>query len=176
MASHRWTKKEDRSHRSESSIELMDWLVPHYTSPPTPQVPILGVHFNTGGKMCPRGGQLYLMFCIGPKGFWARGSKKYCVIFPQHTSLQPSTLHPQKQWLHCTEEVRILSFLLLPRQHLQSSSSRALQRAGEDFFNTNDCCLLAAQTWAALVVFGANSSSLTAGIFLSQCCPAVTPK
>lgn len=78
-----------------SSIELMDWLAPHYTRPHI-QLAILGVHFNTGGKMCPRGGQLYLMHCVGPKGFWARGSKNYCVIFPQHTSLQPSTLHPQK--------------------------------------------------------------------------------
>lgn len=93
---------------------MMDWLVPHYTRPPTQPVIL---HFNTRDKMCPRGGQLYLMHYVGPKGFWARGNKKYCIIFPQHTSLQPSMLHPQEQWSHCTEEVRILSFLLLQGQH-----------------------------------------------------------
>ena len=47
---------------------------------------------------------------------------------------------------------------------------------GKTSSNINDCCLLVAQTWAALVVFGDNSSLLTSGIFLSQCCPAVTPE
>lgn len=103
----------------------------------------------------------------GTKGFWVRGIKKYCVILPQHTPLQPSTLHTQKQWLHCIEEVRILSFLLLQRHRLCSSSSRALQWGGEDFFQ---------HKWPLLVGFGANSSIPTAGILPSQCCPAVTPE
>lgn len=47
---------------------------------------------------------------------------------------------------------------------------------GKTSSNTNDSCLLEAQTWAALLVFGANSSILTAAIFHSQYCPGVAPK
>lgn len=74
--------------------------------------------------MDPRGDQLYLMRCVGLKGFWVEEAR---IIFPQHTSLQPSTLHPQKQLLHCTKEMSTLTFLLVQGQHLCSSSSTVLQ-------------------------------------------------
>lgn len=46
-------RKKVEAQKNESSIELMDWLVPHYTRSHT-QLAILRVHFNTGGKTCPR--------------------------------------------------------------------------------------------------------------------------
>lgn len=77
--------------------------------------------------MYPRGDQLYPMRCVGLKEFWVEETR---IIFPQHTSLQPSTLHPQKQLLHCTKQMSTLSFLLLQGQHLCSSSRTVLQEGG----------------------------------------------
>lgn len=90
--------------------------------------------FHTEGEMSPRGNQLCLMWCVGPDKIL--GQRKQEV--PSHLSTAHITAAfntaSQKQWLHCTEELRILLFLLLQDQHLWSSSRRALQCSGEDLF------------------------------------------
>lgn len=90
-------------------------------------------------------------------------------------SLQPLTprnnshiaLRKSVHFLFCCFKASILAHPLV----------QCCNKVGKAPSHTNDCCILAAQTGAALVGFGANSSILTAGLFLSQCCLLlVTPK
>lgn len=92
-----------------------------------------------------------------------------------HCSLQQCTPRnnshtvPRKSvhWLFCCFKASVFAHPLV----------QCCNRVGKAPSNTNDCCILAAQTRAALVGFGANSSILTGGLFLSQCCLLlVTPK
>lgn len=106
-----------------------------------------------------------------------RGSKEYCVTFPQHISLQPQHCTPRnsyyivlRNWLH-------FLFWCFKASIFAHPLVQFCNRVGKTPSCTNDCYLLAAQTRAALVGFGANCSILTAGLFLSQCCTLlVTPK
>lgn len=127
--------------------------------------------------MYPRGDQLYLMRCVGLKGLWVEEARSTVSSFhsTHHCSLQHCTPRNNyyivlRKWVHLLYSCFKASIFAHPLV-------KFCNRVGKAPSNTNDCCLPAAQTRAALVGFGANSSVLTAGLFPSQCCPLlVTPK
>lgn len=111
------------------------------------------------------------------EGILGRGSKEYCVIFPpvHHCSLQHHI--PRNNYYIVLRKLVHFLFCCFKASIFAHPLVQFCNRLGKTPSNTNDCRLLAAQTRAALVGFGANSSILTAGLFLSRCCPLlVSPK
>lgn len=110
--------------------------------------------------MCPRGNQLHPMPCAELKWFHARASQTELSSFhsTHHCSLP-----------HCTPRNR--DYIGQRKQeYFRFCCSKASTFAhhwkwwwgvGKTSSNTNDCCLLATQTWTALVVFRANNSVFT---------------
>lgn len=110
--------------------------------------------------MCPRGNQLHPMPCAELEWFHARASQTELSSFhsTHHCSLP-----------HCTPRNR--DYIGQRKQeYFRFCCSKASTFAhhwkwwwgvGKTSSNTNDCCLLATQTWTALVVFRANNSVFT---------------
>lgn len=125
--------------------------------------------------MYPKGDQLYLIHCVGVKGFWVEETR--CHLSTAHITAAFNTAPPEKNYHNLLRKSVHFLFCCFKASIFAYPLVQCCNRVGKAPPNTNHCCLLAAQTRAALVAFGAKSSILTAGLFLSQCCPLlVTPK
>lgn len=123
------------------------------------------MHINVGDKMCSRG-NVHSKHCTKLERFCAREIKHYCVIFPQHTPLQLSTLRPQKliPWDEKWEYFHFWCFKVSTFAHRSEMLCNTAQGRGKTS-NITDCCLLAAQIWTALVAFKSYSSDLSHFLF-----------
>lgn len=137
------------------------------------QITNLGAHFNTGDDTSQRQSASPDALCWTGRIPCRRESSRTVSSFhsTHHWGLPNCT--PQKQRLHCTEEARILLFLLLQGQYF-CSSLEMMVGSREDFFQHKWLLSPGSSDLNCTGSFQSQQFSFHCPL-LAQCCPGVTP-
>lgn len=110
---------------------------------------------------CLRGNQLHPMPCAELEGFHAGGSQaELCHLSTAHITEAFQTAPPRNRGYIAQRKHEYFCFCCFKASTF-AHHWKWWWGVGKTSSNTNDCCLLAAQTWTALVVFRANNSVFT---------------